>query len=140
MAIFCFKEKDDTINALVSGKVSREPEIKSSTAGDRVRFSVAYGKKKFMEIEAWCNGIVGDMAGALEKGDVVLVSGTYRSWEYNAKTYSAITADAILPLTFPQDVTGVPSAPAKKTTEQYKSGKFEDIEYGEADGEDDLPF
>lgn len=139
MAIFCFKEKDETINAFVSGKVSREPEIKSNAKGDRVKFSVSYGKKKYMEIEAWCDSAVGDMAGALEKGDVVFVTGTYRSWTYNDKTYSSVTADAIFPMALPETVTA-PSAPVQQNANQYKSGKFEDIEYDDSDVDGDLPF
>lgn len=106
MSILCFKEKDGTVNVLLSGKVSREPEIKSSQKGDKVRFSLAYGKSKFMNVEAWADSDMGRVAGVLEKGDSVCVMGEHRAWTHEDKQYQCVTADMIL--------TGavIPSAPA----------------------------
>lgn len=144
MAILVFKEKDGTINTVVTGKVTREPEVKSSAKGDKVKFSVAYGKKKYMQVEAWSDSDVGNIASCLEKGDIVCASGEYKEWEYNNKVYSAITADAIFSMQMPVAAAVAPSAAPSQTAKsektQYVSGKFEDIEYDDSDGDDDLPF
>lgn len=139
MAIFCYKEKDDTLNAFVSGKVTRDPEVKENSKGDIVKFSVAYGKKKYMQIEAWADSDVGGIAGCLEKGDVVGVAGTYSSWEYNDKQYSKLSADMIFTLAQPAPVSvNSPATPKAKEASQYKPNHFEDLD--DSEFEDDLPF
>ena len=100
------------MNVLISGKVSREPEIKETAKGDKVKFSVAYGKSKYMDCEAWSDSDIGRVAGLLDKGDVISVAGTHRSWEYNDKTYQSVIADMIF--TLPQIPTISASAPADK--------------------------
>lgn len=142
MSIFHAKEKDGTINVIVCGKVSREPQVKSGSKGNRIQFSVAYGKQKYMDCEAWEDSTAGDMAGCLEKGDVVLVSGTHRSWEYNGKEYQCVTVDFLIPMSMP-DVQAVAPAPAPEakpaTSGNYKSGKFSDLD-DDSEDDDDLPF
>ena len=129
MAILCYKEKDGTLNALVSGKVTRDPVIKSNRSGNYVSFSVAYGKKKYMTVEAWQDNPVGAVAENLERGEVVMVTGSYRSWEYDGKEYSALTADMITNALPKYD------AAAGSTSGSY-GNEFEDL-----DGDDDeLPF
>lgn len=128
MAILYSKEQDGTMNVLISGKVSRDPELKHSDRGDRVRFTVAYGKSKFMDCEAWADNPAGAVASCLEKGDPVAVIGTHRSWEYNDKTYSAVTADMVISVTVPESTM---TASTENTTSSW-----EDI--SQTDGE--LPF
>jgi len=133
MSIFSSKEKDGTLNVMVCGKVSRDPELKQSTKGDRVKFSISYGKSKFMDIEAWADAAVGEIAGRLEKGDTVAVAGVHRSWEYNDKTYQSVTADMIFTLSTGSSDGAAPAAPASKSS----TPDFVDIS---EDDEDELPF
>lgn len=139
MAIFVFKEKEDgTINALVTGKVSREPEIRQNAKGDVIKFSVAFGKKKYMNVEAWSDSDVGAVAGCLEKGDVVLASGTYSEWEYNGRQYSRMTADIILPMqTTPAPVMQNNIAAVEPDErDKLAAGEFTDL----YDDDGELPF
>lgn len=132
MSIVYSKEQDGTLNVFVSGRVSREPERKELSKGSKIKFSVSYGSKKYIDCEAWCDNDVGTVAGCLEKGDVVGVSGTHRSWEYNDKTYSSVTADAIF-------VMSVPTAEAPMmpdAQDQAAAGAWEEL----ADSDDGLPF
>lgn len=134
MAIICFKEKEDgTVNVLVSGKVTQEPELKSNSKGNKVRFSIAYGKKKYMNVEAWSDSDTGTVAGCLEKGDIVAVTGSYREWQYNDKQYSSVTADAIFTMQLPLSA---PVSAAPDDQNKYAPGDFADLD----DEEDDLPF
>lgn len=136
MAIIYSKEKDGTLNVLVSGRVSREPLVRENERGGKVKFSVNYGKSKFMECEVWSDrhdayGI----AGRLEKGDEIAVMGTHSSWMYNDKQYECVTADMLITSTVPlvpvRDSGAVPTSTANPVTAQ----DFEELEE-----EDSLPF
>jgi hypothetical protein len=132
MSILYSKEQDGTMNVLVSGKLPRDPQLKRGDKGDRVKFSVCYGKGKFMDCEAWADSDIGGVASCLEKGDSVTVTGTHRTWEYNDKTYATLTADMICTIgafspTAQDDATAVVEQP---------HGKWEDL--SDTDGE--LPF
>ena len=137
MAIIYSKESDGIVNAFVTGKVSREPETKPSKNGEKVKFSVAYGKKKYMQIESWSDSDVGQMALCVEKGDIVGVTGVYDKWTYNDKEYSAVTADAIFLMGAPV-ASSAPAPKEKPAPTQFKPGKFNDIEPDDED--DELPF
>ena len=125
------KEQDGTLNVLICGKVSREPELKENQKGNKVRFSVAYGKSKYMDCEAWADSDAGAVSGCLEKGDTVIVLGAHRSWEYNGKTYSSLTVDGVFPMTAPSA-----AAPAATQGAEATQGSFSDL----MDAEDGLPF
>lgn len=132
MSILYSKEQDGTMNVLVSGKLPRDPQLKRGDKGDRVKFSVCYGKGKFMDCEAWADSDIGSVASCLEKGDSVSVMGTHRTWEYNDKTYATLSADmivtmAVLPASVAEDAGAVTEQP---------HGKWEDL--SDTDGE--LPF
>lgn len=128
MSIIYSKEQDGTLNVLVGGKLPRDPELKRGNKGDRVKFSVCYGKGKFMDCEAWADSDIGSVASCLEKGDSVCVMGTHRTWEYNDKTYATLTADMIMSLSVAENtMIADPQQPA---------GKWEDL--SDTDGE--LPF
>ena len=102
MAVFFFKEKDGTQNIMVSGAVSREPEIKETKSGKcKIRWSVRYGKKKYMDCECWEDSPCAKTAGMLEKDDTGVFCGTLRSYEYNGKTYTNIDVDTIVSGTMP---------------------------------------
>ena len=132
MSIIYSKEQDGTLNVLVCGKVVRDPEIKQGNngSGSRVKFSICYGKKKFMDCEAWSDSDVGAVAGCLEKGDVIGVAGTHRTWEYQDRQYSTLSADMIFTTAVPEAYVNESEPPA-----QEKS-------YGEAmeDSDGELPF
>lgn len=130
MSIIYSKEQDGTLNVLCSGKVVRDPELKRGNNGDRVKFSICYGKKKFMDCEAWADSDIGAIAGCLEKGDMVSVMGTHRTWEYNGKNYATLTADMIMTLTAasPQD--------DNAAVDEQPHGEWKDL--SDTDGE--LPF
>lgn len=130
MSILYSRESDGTLNVLVSGKLARDPELKESAKGDRLKFSVCYGKSKFMECETWANSGAGEMAGLLEKGDHITAMGTHRTWEYNGKSYSSLSVDMILPMVLP----GSGAAPANETGEG--SSLVSELE----DVEGELPF
>ncbi len=93
--VLAFKEKDGTVNMLVSGKVTQEPQLTAKE--NKVRFSVAYGKSKYMNCEARNDADAGYVAGCLEKGDHVTVLGVWEQWEYNDKTYETLRADFVIP-------------------------------------------
>ena len=139
MAILCFKEKDGTVNMLVTGKVTREPELKEGNRGNKIKFSVAYGKKKYMNIETWEDSDAAAVAQCLEKGDTVSVSGYWSQWEHNEKTYSSLTADYIGIMMPPHDV-AVPVSAPKAENSQYAAGHFADLPNDDTDDETDLPF
>lgn len=130
MSIIFSKEQDGTINVLASGKVTRDAEIKQNNHGSKVRFTIAYGKKKYQDFEAWADSEVGQVASCLEHGDDIAATGTYRSWEYNGKTYSSVDADMIFSLH---------SAPAaEKDAEAPEPSSTTFTELDDDDGE--LPF
>ena len=132
MSILYSKEQDGTLNVLVSGKLTRDPELKSTQKGDKVKFSIAYGKKKYMDCEAWSDSDVGQLAGCLEKGDTIAATGSHRSWEYNEKTYHSVDVDAIFTM-------NMPSAP---TASENSAPKQAEAQFEELPDEDDgtLPF
>lgn len=101
MSIIYSRTQDGTINVILSGKVTRDAEIKQTGNVSRVKFSVCYGKKQYMDCEAFADSDVGAIAGCLEKGDTVGVMGVYRKWEYNEKQYSCVTSDMIFTLAAP---------------------------------------
>lgn len=107
MAIIYSKEQDGTLNVLLSGKVTREPDLRENAKGNRIKFAISYGKSKFMDVETREDGDVGETASRLEKGDVITVIGTHRSWEYNGKNYQSVSADMIITSTLPL----VPASP-----------------------------
>ena len=133
MSVVYSKEKDGTLNVLVSGKVVRDPEIKQGNngSGSRVKFSICYGKKKFMDCEAWADSEVGSVAGCLEKGDVISVMGTHRTWEYQDRQYSTLSADMIFTMSVPEAYVdeSVPAPPTKSYGEMM-----------EEDEDGELPF
>lgn len=132
MSIIYSKEQDGTLNVLVCGKVVRDPEIKQGNngSGSRVKFSICYGKKKFMDCEAWADSDVGSVAGLIEKGDVIGVMGTHRTWEYQDRQYSTLSADMIITMTVPENYVS-DSKPAPQAESSYS-------EIDDSDGE--LPF
>ena len=101
MSIIASRTQDGTLNVLCAGNVVRDPEIKHTKNGDRVKFSVCYAKGKFMDCEAWADSDAGAVAGCLEKGDVIGVMGTHRTWEYNEKTYSTLSVDMVFTMAAP---------------------------------------
>lgn len=136
MSIFYSKEKDGTLNVIVGGRVTRDTEYRETARGGKFRFSVQYGKGKYMNCEAWEDSPVGQTAGMLERDDVVAVMGTYRSHEYNGKTYENVEADMIctnaavsMPVPMPSDTA---SATDKQAEPQFK--ELDDFD------DDDLPF
>ena len=137
MSIIAFKEKDGTINMTITGNVSSDPELKDGDRGGKVRFSVAYGKKKFQSVEAFADSAAGRLAGCLEKGDRVSVSGTWESWEYNDKKYDILRADFIQ---VQQDAPAEEEngADARKTPKNDEPKQNVMDEYSEVD--EDLPF
>ena len=133
MAIFYSKKQDGTMDVMVTGSVSQEAQLASN--GKTVRFSVCYGKKKYMNCAVWANGPLADLVGRLEKHDVVMVSGEYQKWEYNGKNYSNVTADYV-------GIAGAgsvatPAMPNSTSTPPNDDGG----EFAELDDSDgDLPF
>lgn len=131
MSILAYREKDGTVNIICAGKAVRDAEVKQTNNGTRVRFSVNYGKSKFMDCEAWADNDVGSIASLIEKGDYIAVMGTHRSWEYNGKQYESVTADMIFTLNAP---------PAVQTSPQEEvpqpSQKWEELR----NDNDELPF
>lgn len=133
MSIIYSKEQDGTLNVLVSGKVTRDAEVKQNNYGSKIRFTIAYGKKKYMDVEAWADNGVGALASRLEQGDIVSAAGTMRSWEYNGKTYTSVDADMIITLNAAEADAVQTSAP------EPSSATFEELD--DDNGENwDLPF
>lgn len=129
MSIFHSKEQDGTINVFVCGKVTRDADVRQNNKGSKVKFSVCYGKKKYMDCEAWSDSPVGAAAACLEAGDYIGVAGTYRSWEYNGKNYSTVDADMIVSLVGVGVVSEADGIPPSATT-------YEEL----ADDDSELPF
>lgn len=126
MSIIYSKEQDGTLNVLVSGKLTRDPEIKHLPKGDKIRFSIAYGAKKYMDCEVWADNAVGQLAGCLEKGDTIAATGSHRSWEYNGKTYHSIDVDAIFTMNMPPISTSGSSEHTAEATPQFEELSEED--------------
>lgn len=138
MALFAFKEKDGTINMLLTGTVMREPEL--TKKGDTVKLSVAYGKKKYQNVQTWANSHAGRLAGCLEQGDHILAAGTWEQWEYDGKQYDTLRADFLeVQQDAPMEATMDDSRPNERTTATAQ--KAEDNPYSELeDAEPELPF
>lgn len=116
MSIIYSRQQDGTINVLCAGFVSQEPEVKDTAKGTRVKFSVCYGKKQYLTCEAWGDTDVGAIASCLEKHDTVAVMGAYRTWDYNGKTYSSVSADMLFTLAAPTAFPAPDDAPAQTAT------------------------
>lgn len=134
MSILCFKEKDGTLNMRVVGTLTRDPELKQNSKGDKVSFSVAYGQKKYLRCEFWANSTAGRLAGCLEKGDHVSVDGIYQEWKYNDKTYSVVRGEL---LTVQMDA---PAAEPEGQPQQEAGAGADGWSEMEAAGEGGLPF
>ena len=132
MSIIYSKTQDGTISVLLAGKVTRDAEIKETERATRVKFSIGYGKKQYMDCEAFADSDVGAVAALLEKGDAVAVMGEHRSWEYNGKKYQSVSADMIFTLATP---TFAPASSAEPSA-QPPASRFEEL-----NGQDEeLPF
>lgn len=133
MSIIYSKTQDGAINVLLSGNVVRDAEVKQTGNATRVKFSIAYGKKQYMDCEAFADSDVGAVAACLEKGDTVAVMGAHRTWEYNGKQYQSVSADMIFTMAMPQ----MPAPPEQEHSAPETGGSFmHEIE--DSDGE--LPF
>ena len=132
MSIIYSRTQDGTLNVLLSGNVVRDAEIKQSGNISRVKFSIAYGKKQYMDCEAFADSDVGAIAACLEKGDTVAVMGTHRSWEYQERQYQCVSADMIFTLAQME----APTLPAAEDNATEGGAYAETVE--DADGE--LPF
>lgn len=136
MAMYQQKTRDGTIYRLVTGRVSRDAELRTNNKGSLYRFSMNYDKGQFMDVDAWMDNEVGIMAGRLEKGDFVLVSGRYSEREYNGKTYSQITADFITPM-----VGSFTAAPAAQPEAANAAAPgITAADFDEVDDDGTLPF
>lgn len=133
MSIIYSKTQDGTIHVLLGGKVSRDAEVKQTGNATRVKFSVAYGKKQYMDCEAFADSDVGAIAACLEKGDTIAVMGEHRSWEYNGKQYQSVSADMIFTMALPQT-----AAPPEQKHSAPETGGSYLHEIDDAEGE--LPF
>jgi single-stranded DNA-binding protein len=134
MAIQYSKEKDGTLNVLVTGRLPRDPELRETAKGNKLRFSVAYGKSKYMNCEAWADSGAGRMAGYLEKGDHVLVTGTHRSHEYNCKTYENVEADFITTMGSPAPTAASTTPSVEQAQATQPGNEFEEVD------DEELPF
>lgn len=135
MSIIYSKENDGTLNVMCAGKVVRDPELKEGNRGNFVKFSVNYGKSKFMDCEAWADSDVGSVAGCLEKGDTIAVMGTHRTWTSNSgREYKTLTADMIFTFALPATSVDVPqSAPASDSKTPFQ-------ELVDNESNEELPF
>ena len=132
------KDADGNLNVFMTGKVTREPKIQETTKGDHIKFSLCYAKKKYMDCDAWADSPAGEVAACLEVGDMVMVTGTHRSWEYNDHTYQSITVDGIFLQTTPL-APAVPDAPSPAAKEVVQAGKFAEVA-DDWDTDESLPF
>ena len=130
MSLIYSRTQDGTLYVLVSGSIVRDAEVKQTGTVSRVKFSVAYGKKQYMDCEAFEDSDVGSVAACLEKGDTVAVMGKHRTWEYNGNQYQSVSADMIFTMAVPQSCAPEPSEPAAETS------AFSEI--NDSDGQ--LPF
>lgn len=133
MAQLVFKEKDGAINMIVTGQLTREPEL--NRKGDTVKFSVAYGKKKYRNVQAWADSHAGRLAGCLEKGDHVLAAGVWEQWDYDGKSYDALKADY---LAVQEDAPMAAEEYEPDAPEDAPQGRSAFMEIDDAPGE--LPF
>ena len=138
MSIIYSKDRDGVLHVALCGNVTRDPEIKENAKGDKVKFSVAYGKSKYMDCDAWADSNAGQVAGRLEKGDTVFAMGIHRSWNYNEKTYQSVSVDAVIPVgVMTMAASSLPDADAQPTASEVGSaGEWEEL----AEDDGDLPF
>ena len=125
------KDGDVEIHASACGKITRTPELKETTKGNKVKFSVCYGKGLYMDCEAWADGFVGEIAGHLEQGDFVDARGIIREWDYNGKHYKSLNVDGLFPMGI---VSAVTSEPTK--SEVANAGDWSEL----TEEDDSLPF
>ena len=130
MSILQTREKDGTVNIQIAGKVSQDPRYNQK--GDRINFSVMYGKNKFMNCQAYADTPAGFFIGFLEKGDHVLLTGIYEEWEREGKKYSALKVDFATVQPAPQNDTVIPDS-------QEHSAAI-DGQFTELEEEGNLPF
>lgn len=126
MSIIRYREDDGTLDVMASGYVTRNPELKGNPGKERVKFAISYGKKKYLDCEAWADSDAGKLAGCLEKSDTITVYGTERSWEYGGKTYTILTVDAIHPVIVPNDQSIAPDAQDLSGAGEYPELKDDD--------------
>ena len=136
MSLIYSKEQDGTLSMLLCGKIARDPERKSTKSGDKIRFSVCYGKSKFMDCEAWADSAAGEMVGYMEKGDPVMVMGTHRKWDYNGKEYQSVDCDGVFPMTLPIAETVGSISAGTKPTEDRSASTFSEL----TEDDSELPF
>ena len=103
--------------------------VKQTGNVSRVKFSICYDKKQFMDCEAFADSDVGAVASCLEKGDYVAVMGKHRTWEYNGQQYASLSADFIFTMVVPEIAAEVESPAPSQTYEEIDDS---------SDGE--LPF
>ena len=130
MSLIYSKTQDGTICVLAAGTVVRDAEVKHTGTVSRVKFTIAYDKKQYMDGEAFADSDVGSIAACLEKNDTIAVMGKHRTWEYNGKQYQSVSADMIFTMAAP------PVIPQAACPPEKNSSAFSEID--ESDGE--LPF
>ena len=134
MSIIFSKDNDGNLSVAMCGKVSREPEIKDTKNGRKVKFSVNYAKSRYMDCDAWMDSDIGEVAARLEHGDRALFMGTHRTWTYNDKTYQGVTVDGIFPMELIPMV--VDSTAEPDETDNKNAGDYAEL----TDDDTDLPF
>lgn len=79
--------EDGSRDVIAAGKVTRDSEFEytPSKRMPKASFSMAVGKKKYLNCVSLGNSDVTSIAANLEKGDVVLVSGTYTENTYTGR-------------------------------------------------------
>ena len=138
MSIIYNKTKDGSIQAAVCGKLTRDPEVRQGSKGEKVKFAVCYGKSQFMPCYAWADSDLGKFAMCLEKGDTVLAMGPYRTWTYEDapdKQQQCIDVDGIFPMTMP-----LASAQAEPKATNNSADKSDDGWESLDNLEEGLPF
>lgn len=133
MSIFHSKAKDGVLHVAVCGKLTRDPELKETAKGNKVKFSVCYGKQQYMDCDAWEDSDSGQIAGRLEKGDTVLALGIHRTWTYNDKVYQSLSVDGIIPVGL-SALAAEPPQPTESETDN--AGGWEEL----TEDSGDLPF
>ena len=132
MSIIYSRTQDGTLNVMLSGKVVRDAEIKQTGNISRVKFTVAYGKKQYMDCETYADSDVGAIASCLEKNDTILVMGVHNTWQYKEKNYQSVAADFI-------GTMAVPMVAAPQQREESYEGDSNFAEEMEASSSE-LPF
>ena len=138
MSIIFSKNNDGVLNVAICGKLTKDPELKESNKGNKIKFSINYAKSKYMDCDAWADSGAGEVAAMLEKGDHVFVMGIHRSWNYNEKTYQSVTVDGI----WPMGIMPVAAAPqtSGSAAQPDEMGDKKADGWEELEDEGDLPF